>query len=235
MPAIRIVVLGDHNDNFSTHRELDAALARLPADVEARWVASDAHEAAAVGASAGADGVWIAPGGPYRDNAAVLAAIGRAREAGVPLLGTCSGFQFAAMELGAALAGVDAPRHAEVEPDADAPFIAPLACRVDGEHRTVIATPGTRLAALLGTEPFAGLFFCGYAPSAAAVAALERAGVPIAARAQDIGAVALELPSHPFLIATLFHPQVGALAGEPLSPLILAFVQAARDRATVAL
>ena len=33
---------------------------------------------------------------------------------------------------------------------------------------------------------------------------------------------------------TLFHPQVGALAGEPLSPLIEAFADAALDRARVA-
>src|SRR4051812_3323765 len=101
--AIRITVLGDHNPEFSTHRELDAVLARLPADVDATWVASDAPAAAAVGRPDGpgaTDGVWVAPGGPYRDNAAVLAAIGRARRAGVPLLGTCSGFQFSAMELG---------------------------------------------------------------------------------------------------------------------------------------
>ena len=235
--AIRITVLGDHNPEFSTHRELDAVLAGLPAEVEATWVASDAPAAAAVGrpdAPGAADGVWIAPGGPYRDNAAVVAAIGRTRRAGVPLLGTCSGFQFSAIEVGAALAGVAAPRHAEVDPGAEEPFIAPLACRVDGERRTVTCTPGTRLAALLGTEPFAGLFFCGYAPSEAAAAALEAAGIPIAARAEGIGAVALELPSHPFFVATLFHPQAGALAGEPLSPLITAFVDASRDRASVA-
>jgi CTP synthase (UTP-ammonia lyase) len=233
MSAIRITVLGDHHDEYSTHRELDAVLARLPEDVTAHWVASDAPEAAAVGDPAAADGVWIAPGGPYRDDDAVLAAIGRAREAGVPLLGTCSGFQFSAMELGAALAGVPDPRHAETDPAAEDPFIAPLACRVDGERRTVTCTPGTRLAALLGTEPFDGLFFCGYAPSAAAVAALEGAGVPIAARAQDVGAVALELPSHPFFITTLFHPQAGTLAGAPLSPLIAAFLAAAREHAAV--
>lgn len=234
MSAIRITVLGDHDPEFSTHRELDAALARLGDGVEARWVASDAPEASALGDAGGpADGLWIAPGGPYRDNDAVLAAIGRARVSGLPLLGTCSGFQFSAMELGAALAGVPAPRHAEVEPDAPAPFVAPLACRVDGETRAVSCTPGTRLAALLGTAPFDGLFFCGYAPSAAAEAALEGAGVPIAARAEGIGAVALELPSHPFFVTTLFHPQAGALAGEPLSPLITAFVAAARERAAL--
>jgi CTP synthase (UTP-ammonia lyase) len=231
----RIAVLGDRNEDFSTHRELDAALGLLPAGVQAGWVASDAPKAAGLGAAGSVDGLWIAPGGPYRDNASVLAAIGRAREAGVPLLGTCSGFQFAALELARALAGVPDPRHAELEPDAAAPFVAALACRVDGEHRTVACTPGTRLAELLGETPFDGLFFCGYAPTEAAAAALAAAGVAIAARAEGVGPVALELPGHPFFMATLFHPQAGALAGRPLSPLIAAFAAAARERAAVAI
>jgi CTP synthase (UTP-ammonia lyase) len=233
MSAIRITVLGDHNTEYSTHRELDAVLARLGAQgVQAGWYGTDAPGASELGAPGTTDGLWIAPGSPYRDEPAVLAAIGRARAGGVPLLGTCGGFQFAALELGAALAGVADPRHAESDPGAPDPFVAPLACRVDGERRTVTCTPGTRLAELLGTTPFEGLFFCGYAPSHAADDALERAGVPITAQAHGIGAVALELPDHPFFLATLFHPQAGALAGEPLSPLIEAFVSAARDQAS---
>jgi CTP synthase (UTP-ammonia lyase) len=131
------------------------------------------------------------------------------------------------MELAAAFGAERDPRHAESDPGAADPFIAPLACRVDGERRTVRCTPGTRMAELLGTAPLEGLFFCGYAPSDAAASALERSGVRIAARADGVGAVALELPGHPFLMATLFHPQAGAHAGEPLSPLIEAFIAAA--------
>jgi len=36
----------------------------------------------------GADGVIIGPGSPYRDETAVWAAIGTARERGIPLVGT---------------------------------------------------------------------------------------------------------------------------------------------------
>src|SRR4051794_41915795 len=94
MTSVRITVLGDHNDAYATHRELDAALARLGPGVAAGWVASDAPRAAGLGARGSVDGLWIAPGGPYRDNAAVLAAIGRARRDGVPPLGGAAGFRF---------------------------------------------------------------------------------------------------------------------------------------------
>ncbi|MCZ2261233.1 glutamine amidotransferase-related protein [Isoptericola sp. QY 916] len=45
------------------------------------------------------DGIWLVPGSPYADDAAVLRAITAAREGGVPLLGTCAGMQYAVVEL----------------------------------------------------------------------------------------------------------------------------------------
>jgi CTP synthase (UTP-ammonia lyase) len=220
----RIAVLGDRNLDYLTHRELDATLARFPRGVNAAWVATDGDVDAALGA---ADGVWVVPGTPYRDDDAVYAAIGRAREEGLPLLGTCGGFQYAVVELARSLAGIDA-HHAETDPDADALAVAPLACSLVGEERTVTCVPGTRLAAICGVEPFAGFHWCGYGLAPAFEAALAAAGVVVCARAPDAGVEGIELPAHPFFVATLFQPQVGALAGEPLHPLIGAFLDAVR-------
>ena len=47
--------------------------------------------------------------------------------------------------------------NAESDPDADAPVVAPLACSLYGERRTVTPVPGTRLAAICGEAPFRGL------------------------------------------------------------------------------
>lgn len=214
-----ITVLGDHNPEYVTHRALDAALTQLPHGVHARWAGTD-EAPMELG-----DGLWVAPGSPYRDDEAVLDAIGRARAARIPLLGTCGGFQYTLLSL----AGRGMDDHAETTPDAAEPLIGALPCRVDGEWRPVTPVPGTRLAELLGEAPFAGLFFCGYAPDGAvAEAAIEDAGARISAYADGIGPVALEAPGEPFLMATLFHPQIGALDGEPLSPLIAAFAEATR-------
>lgn len=213
-----ITVLGDHNPEYVTHRALDAALAQLPEGVRARWVGTEAAPEEL------GDGLWVAPGSPYRDDEAVLDAIGRARQAGVPLLGTCGGFQYTLLSL----AGRGMDDHAETTPETVDPLIGPLPCRVDGEWRPVTPVPGTRLAELLGDAPFAGLFFCGYAPGPDAEQAIEDAGARISAYADGIGPVALEVPGDAFTMATLFHPQIGALEGEPLSPLIAAFAEATR-------
>src|SRR3954454_18327042 len=99
----RIAVVGDHDRSLVTHRELDAALTQLPDGVEAAWCAST-HEREIIGGAW--DGVWIAPGTPYRDDGAVLDLIDDARRSGLPLLGTCGGFQYAALVLARELAGI---------------------------------------------------------------------------------------------------------------------------------
>ncbi len=221
MPT-RIALLGDKDLTFLTHRALEAAVSLLPDGVEARWIGTDTPAARALD---GFDGVWVLPGTPYRDDAAAIAAIRRALEAGMPLLGTCGGFQYAVL----ALLGPDAA-HAEVSPGAEDPAIAPLACSLVGEEREVTPVPGTRLAALCGAAPFSGFHFCNYGLSPSAIARLEAAGAVIAAHAPDAGVEAFEVPGHPFFVATLFQPQMSALDGE-LHPLVTAFAEeAARAR-----
>jgi CTP synthase (UTP-ammonia lyase) len=219
----RIALLGDKDLRHRTHRELEAAVGQLPDAVEAVWVGSDSEDARAPEAF---DGLWILPGTPYRDAAAVDAAIGWALASGTPLLGTCGGFQYAVLALAGRLAGIQDPAHAESEPGAAAPVVAPLACSLVGQERTVTCVPGTRLAAICGTAPFTGFHWCGYGLAEGYVARLEAAGVVVSARAPDAGVEGIELPGHPFFVATLFQPQVGALAGDPLHPLIAAFAEA---------
>jgi CTP synthase (UTP-ammonia lyase) len=57
----------------------------------------------------------------------------------------------------------------------------------------------------------------------------QAAGAVIAARAEDAGVEAIELPAHPFFFATEFQPQVGSSATRQLHPLLQAFLAAARE------
>ena len=225
---VRIAVLGDRNTNYLTHRELDAALARFPDWARPKWVATDSPEAVDHQAF---DGLWVVPGSPFRDDAAVYTAIGHARETGLPFLGTCAGFQYAVVEFAREVAGLDAG-HAETSPHAGTLVVAPLACSLVGEERTVACEPGTRLASICGTKPFTGFHWCGYGLAREHEDTLASAGLVPAARAEDAGVEGVELPGHPFFLATLFQPQVGASNGTAtLHPLILAFLDAARSYA----
>jgi CTP synthase (UTP-ammonia lyase) len=219
-----IVALGDRDPGYLTHREIDAALELFPPAAGGRWVATDSSEARNLEDAAG---VWLLPGTPYRDAEAAFGVIRHCLDTGLPFLGTCGGFQHAVLKLARTRAGIAHAAHAESDPDAVDPVVSRLACSLYGEGRTVTPRPGTRFAAIYGTEPFEGYHHCGYGLEPAYVEPLERAGVVVGATAADAGVEAIELPDHPFFLATAFQPQVGASTADRLDPLIAAFVAAA--------
>jgi CTP synthase (UTP-ammonia lyase) len=222
MAEVRIALLGDDRGHRS-HQELNALRPRLVSELrtEATWVPTDGG----VDLSS-YDGVWLVPGSPYSDDAAVLRALTAVREGGVPFLGTCGGMQYAVLEFArSVLADADAT-HAEADGEAESNVVTGLACSLQGEERLVTPVPGTRFDAMVD-GPFVGMHFCSYAPSADVVKRLEAAGVVVGATADDAGAEVLEFPGHPFFVTSMFQPHVGSMAGAPIHPLVRAFVGAA--------
>jgi CTP synthase (UTP-ammonia lyase) len=74
-------------------------------------------------------------------------------------------------------------------------------------------------------KPFTGMHYCSYAPSSEALQRLTGSGWVIGATADGADAEVLEGPDHPFFMLSLFQPQIGALAGKPLHPLLREFVR----------
>lgn len=205
---------------------MDAAFAMMPGDVACEWTATDSREARDLES---ADGIWLQPGTPYRDDSAAYAAIDYCRRSGTPFLGTCGGFQYACVVLARALAGIEGAAHAESDPDHEALVVVPLACSLHGERRLVQPVAGTRFAEICGARPFTGFHWCGYGLDTGMEQRLEDAGVVLSARAADAGVEAIELPGQLFFIATAFQPQVGSSESQTLHPLIDAFLDAARS------
>jgi CTP synthase (UTP-ammonia lyase) len=90
----KIAIIGDFNPDSRTHvATVDAVVAAsrdLALEPELTWLATDAPSLAddAREALAVYDGLWVAPGSPYRSLEGALAAIRYAREQGVPLFAT---------------------------------------------------------------------------------------------------------------------------------------------------
>ena len=217
-----IAALGDRDTAHLTHREIDATIGLAPDGAEIRWLPT---EDASLD---GFDGVWVLPGTPYRDDAAVYGAIRFAREQGMPILGTCGGFQYMAVEYARAVAGIAGAGHEETDPAAGELVVGRLACSLMGEQRSVTTVPGTRLAALCGIEPFTGFHWCNYGLATGSIERLTASGLVVDAHADDAGVEGFELPGHPFYLATLFQPQVGSSSSTTLHPLLRALVDAAR-------
>jgi CTP synthase (UTP-ammonia lyase) len=127
------------------------------------------------------------------------------------------------------VAGIEGAGHAELDPDGETLVVAPLACSLVGETRLVRTVPRTRAAAICGEAPMPGYHFCSYGLAAEWRPALEAAGLVFSGCAEDGTAEIVELPDHPFFMATLFQPQVApdeASKDSQPHPLLVAFATA---------
>jgi CTP synthase (UTP-ammonia lyase) len=225
--SVTIALVGDRNPAHASHRELDAVRGRLGEDVAAEWVATDGDRVRDLGEFGG---IWLVPGSPYADDVAAYAAVTGARENDVPFLGTCGGLQYAVVEYFRNVLGVFDASHSESVGSDVSNVVHALACSLQGEERLVRPIPGTRFSRLVNDEPFVGMHYCSYGPGPDEVERMVESGMVVEATADDAGAEVIELPTNRFFMLTLFQPQIGALAGKPLHPLLREFVRCARDR-----
>lgn len=235
IPA-RLAIVGDYDPAMFTHRAINDALAHVRElrehALEWSWIPTTALADGASTALAMLDAIWLAPGSPYESFDGALAAVRRAREGTLPFLGVCGGFQHAILEFARNVAGMPDADHAESSPSAIRPVIAPLACSLVGKSGPVFLDPTCRSAAIYGRWRIVERYHCSFGLNPEFRGAIERAGLRIVGEDDHGDARVIELPGHPFFIATLFQPQLESSSGTP-APLVRALVDAAihhRDR-----
>ena len=226
----RIALIGDHDPAVVAHRGIPLALGLAVGaagqPVDWAWVHTSTLLGDVTALLETFDGVWCVPGSPYANTEGALDAIRVARERRIPFLGTCGGFQHALLEYAAAVWSVDAPAHAELDPSAADPVIAPLTCGLVERSGTIRFEPRSRLRAIYGSDEAVEGYHCNYGLNPAYAGRFATGPMRVAARdlAGDVRAV--ELDGHPFFVATLYQPERSGLEGRR-HPLITAFVGAA--------
>jgi len=224
----KIALVGDHSERHTSHRAIPVALelarARSGADIVWEWVATrdiaDARRDLAAYAA-----VWAVPASPYENTAGALGAIRLAREAGLPFLGTCGGFQHALLEIARDVAGIADADTAETNPGGRSLVVAPLSCSLVEKVAGVHFEPGSLLASAYGGGGATEGYRCNYGLNPAYRSAMEAAGLRFTAW-DDGGEVrGAEHASHRFFAGVLFQPERAALRGD-VPPLVLAFVKA---------
>ncbi len=242
---VRIGILGDFNPEFRSHHatndSLQHAAAKLNLAVESHWVPTPSLlEPAGLKALETFDGIWAAPGSPYKSFEGMLRGIRFARENDWPFLGTCGGFQYAFIELARNVLGIADADSAENDSGSKNIVIYPVACAVpdrgadapklSGVVPEIRLRPGSYLQSFYGKgeEQVAEEFFCNFEINPEFEWTSIEAGFPVVARGPQGEVRAIESPTHKFYLATLFQPQLSSKSGKP-HPVILAFVQAAAD------
>jgi len=170
-------------------------------------------------------GLLISPGSPVEPHGRILRAIGIAREAGIPCIGTCGGFQRVLAEYALKVLGYSSIAYQENSPEAADPLFSALPCSFSGSEASVILRPDSRVAKLYGVPESRERFYCAYGinpthreriqSQEALVCASDALGEPRI----------LALQNHPFFVATLFAPQASSSPERP-HPLIVELVKA---------
>lgn len=229
MPA-RLAIVGDYDPTMYTHLAIDEALRHVRESrehaLEWRWIGTSTLAADSDAQLALIDAIWLAPGSPYASLEGALAAVRHARENGIPFLGVCGGFQHAIVEYARNVAGLRDADHAESNPDATTPVISALACSLVEKSSPVFLEPTCRTASIYGRWRIVERYHCNYGLNPAFRDTLREAGLHIVGEDDHGDARIVELPGHPFFIATLFQPQLQSSVGAP-APLVRALVDAA--------
>jgi CTP synthase (UTP-ammonia lyase) len=227
--SLSIALVGDFQPDVPAHQGIPLALAlagkAIGVRIEHRWVGTETIDDAAR-VLAGMHGAWCVPASPYRSMDGALRAIRHAREAKVPFLGTCGGFQHAVIEFARNVMHVADADHAETNAASPNVVITALACKLYGDDGHIQLRDGSQVAAMYGARDTTEQYFCGYGIAPAFQSALNAAGFRIAGTDDDGAPRVLELDHHPFYVATLFQPERAALRGVT-PPIVTGFVKAA--------
>jgi CTP synthase (UTP-ammonia lyase) len=229
MRVIRIGLIGDYRASVLAHTAIPAALKligmRLDWEIKAEWLPTRRLETAKMAVS-DFNAIWCVPGSPYESEQGAIEGIRYAREADLPFLGTCGGFQHAILEYARNVLKLTNAEHAEANPSALRPLIAPLSCALVEVNGSINLMRDSFLYKIYGKETIEEGYHCRYGLNPQLEYLLEESDLKAVGRDTQGEVRAMELKGKRFYILTQFQPERVALKG--LIPAIVeAFISAA--------
>jgi CTP synthase len=228
-------MVGKYVDLAESYKSLNEALVHggmaMRARVKIEYVDSEKLED--TGVLANADGILVPHGFGSRGVEGKIRAVRYAREHGIPFLGICFGMQLACCEFARNVAGLERANSREVDPDTPHPVIdlLPGQAEIEAKGATMrlgdwpcVLEAGSRARAIYGVSEIAERHRHRYEFNPAYRERLEAAGLRFSGSSPD-GRLAeiIELPDHPFFVASQFHPEFASKPFAP-HPLFEAFV-----------
>ncbi|MDQ3608142.1 MAG: CTP synthase [Actinomycetota bacterium] len=190
-----------------------------------------------------ADGILIPGGFGGRGIEGKIAAVRIAREQGIPYLGICLGMQLAVCEFARHMAEMEGANSSEFDPETPHPVIDLLPEQKEvtdlGGTMRLGADPvklhqDTRTLELYGEAVIYERHRHRYEVNPMMHKRLLAAGMVLSGTSPDERLVEIvELPDHPFFVASQFHPEFKSRPERP-APLFRGFVGAALERARLA-
>lgn len=238
---VRIALVGKyvhlHDAYISVVEALKHGAYANGAEVEIKWVDSEKlNPDTAEEMLQDADGIIVPGGFGIRGTDGKIEAIRYARERGIPFLGLCLGMQMAIVEFARHVLGLTGAQSTEIDPDTPDPVIHIMPDQygvtdLGGTLRLgswpCVLKEDSKAFALYGQKVIEERHRHRYEVNNAYRALLEGGGLSLAGQSPDGRIVELiELPSHPWFVATQAHPEFRSRPNKP-HPLYRGFTQAA--------
>jgi CTP synthase len=243
--SIEIALVGKyvklHDAYLSVHEALKHAGIHNGCRVHVRWVdAEDMTIDEARAELSGVDGVLVPGGFGSRGWEGKILACRVAREDGIPYLGICLGMHVAVSEFARHVAGLDGANSTEMDPETPYPVIDLLPEQKEVEDlggtmrlgaQAVELGEDSRTREVYGGEPvISERHRHRYEVNNAYRQQLVDHGLVVSGTFQEGRLVEIiELPDHPWFVASQFHPEFKSRPTRP-APLFREFVAAALDR-----
>ncbi|ACB39815.1 CTP synthase [Pyrobaculum neutrophilum] len=184
----------------------------------------------------GVDAMVVLPGFGKRGTEGMIECVRYARVEKIPFLGICFGMQLAVVEFARNVLGLKGANSTELDPDTPHPVVhlAPEQREVDvlggsmilGD-REVDIVQGTLAASLYGAPHTVERHRHRYEVNLSYLPKLADAGLRVSGWRRDVKRVEIiELPGHPYFIATQFHPEFKSRPTKP-RPVFLGLLKAA--------
>lgn len=239
---VTIAVVGKYTSNGDAYKSIAEALihAGIPhkASVNIRWIESDELEKSGAPAEVlkGVDGLVVAPGFGSRGIEGKIEAIKIARETGLPFFGICLGLQMAVIEYSRNVCGLEGANSEEMSENAPYPVVHLLPEQKNVKDKGATMRLGsypcnlvnnTLAHKLYGKTRITERHRHRYEVNNDFREKLQEHGMIISGVSPDYRLVEMvEVPAHPFFIATQAHPELKSRPNRP-HPLFAGLVGAA--------
>ena len=240
--TVKIGLVGKYVELKDSYKSIAEALihagAHQEVDVQVDWIHSESITSnSAAEKLARLDGIIVAPGFGSRGVDGKIETIQYARTKGVPFFGICLGMQCAVIEFARNVIGLTDAHSTEIKEYTPDPVIDLMAEQksiqnMGGTMRLGAypceLTPGSHAFNAYGSASIEERHRHRYEFNNAYLERFESLGMVATGKNPDSGLVEIvEIPEHPYFVATQFHPEYASTVETP-HPLFTAFVKAAK-------
>jgi len=250
---VTVAMVGKYVEHADAYKSLNEALLAGGfgewVKVKIKGVESEEIESSGTGVLAGADAILVPGGFGERGFEGKIAAIGYARENGIPYLGICLGMQAAVVEYARNVCGLEGAHSTEINVDAKHPVIGLITEWLDEKGRRELRdenvdlggtmrlgaqrcklVSGSLARKLYGADEIVERHRHRYEFNNAYRERLDQAGMKLVGFSVDDMLVEMvELPDHPWFVACQFHPEFTSTPRDG-HPLFSGFIRAALDQ-----